>query len=226
MHGDNVKTLCASAFVEKVNELFDEAEERAKPELARGKTNVVAPVTGDIYDSWYSERCEEAKRKACAALAARARFKKDHPTWPELPVSEDELRQLQRGLSQRGWWRTEAAPQIIFLMFALSLRYHLWPAEHPGFRDFARSVLADERTKHTIRNNDELKKEFPPAPIVELFRATDSPSSLDFLHWFSPKRVTGEKKARQAFARARAAGASIEEAQNAFFRILHAELPQ
>jgi hypothetical protein len=92
-----------------------------------------------------------------------------------------------------------------------------------GFGDFARSVLADERTKDTIRKNDDLKKEFPPAPLVTLFRVTDgAPPSLDFLYWFSPKRIANEKKAKEAFSRAREAGAPIEEARNALLRAFHA----
>src|SRR5262249_14900787 len=148
---------------------------------------------------------EKTKRWACNALAARAQLKKDHPSWPDLPVRAGELRHLQWNLSQ------EDARLHLLLMYALSHAYHHWDPQHPSFRDFARSVMADERTPDTIRKNEELKKEFPAAPLVKLFRASDD---TRFLHWCSPK-IIANFKAEGAFSRARRAGASVEAAREA-----------
>jgi len=210
MHDDDQRQLCAAAFKQQVEKMFDEAEKQALPALARGDTKVRTPIIGGFYDSWDEQRTEAAKRCACGALAARAQFKKDHPSWPELPVSRTELQDLQYGLSQRYGPREDADMQV-FLMYALSQRYHHWDAGHPNFCDFVRSVMADKRAPDEIRNNEKLKKEFPPAPLVKLFNATDDPR---LLYWCSPKMIASFK-AEEAFRSARASGASREEAQAA-----------
>src|SRR5262245_12417163 len=158
--------FCAAAFEQQVAEMFDAAERcpAAMQALARCDTEVRAPIIGIIYDSWSEKDTEKTKRWACNALAARAQLKKDHPSWPDLPVRAGELRHLQWNLSQ------EDARLHLLLMYALSHAYHHWDPQHPSFRDFARSVMADERTPDTIRKNEELKKEFPAAPLVKLFR--------------------------------------------------------
>src|SRR5262249_48959560 len=147
------------------------------------------------------------------------------PTWPDLPVSCDALNQLFYDLQQRGWWRQDAGDMQVFLMYGLSQRYHYWPAEHPGFRDFVSSVLADERAPDTIGKNEELRKQFSPAPIVKLFRATEgAPPAFDFLHWRSPEMIA-RSKGWDAYHEVRAANGSIEEAREAWRRAFRAALP-
>jgi hypothetical protein len=101
MRDDDERKLCASQFAAQVAQMFDEAEKRAKRALARGCTLVRAPIIGIFYDSWDEQRTERAKRLACNALAARERFKKDHPSWPDLPVSCDELDKVRADPSPR-----------------------------------------------------------------------------------------------------------------------------
>jgi hypothetical protein len=73
--------------------------------------------------------------------------------------------------------------------------------------------MADKRAPDNIRKDDELKKEFPPAPLVELFHATEgTPIGSVFLHWRSPKMIAREK-AWDAFHSALASDASIEQAR-------------
>lgn len=213
MH-DNLTQSCAENFGPHVKELFAEAERLAKGDLARGRTKVRAPITGLLYDSWFDEEAERAQRMACAALVACAQFKKDFPTWPDLPVSCAALDQLSYDLQQR-----DAGDMQMLLMFGLSQRYHCWDHRHPGFRDFGRSVLASADASDTIRKNEELKKQFPPAPVVELFRRTEGtfPGLRYFLHWLNPEKAA-HNKAWEAFHEVRAAGGSVEKCREAWRR--------
>jgi hypothetical protein len=161
----------------------------AKRALARGSTNVRAPVTGLWYDSWDNERTEQAKRWACAALAARARFKKENPAWPDLPVSEAALDRLQADLAQQC---PRDPRKLLLLEFALSQRDHLWDPQHPRFRAYACSVMAHKRAPDTIREDDELKKEFPPQPLIELFERLGPPGII-LLQWRSPLMIAQDQ---------------------------------
>jgi len=224
MH-DDLTQFCADRFEKHVEELFAEAERLAKPELARGNTRVRAPITGYWYDSWSDEEAQKAQHLACAALVACARFKKDFPTWPDLPVSQNELDRLFYNLQQRGWGRTDAGDMQVFLMFGRSQCHHDWDLRHPNYGDFVCSVLANADAPDTIRENEALKKQFAPAPIVELFcMSRGSPPAFDFLHWNSPEMIARDR-GRKAFHKTREAGGSVEECREAGRQAFRAALP-
>jgi hypothetical protein len=160
--------------------LFDEAEKLAKRELAPGRTNVRAPITGFFYDSWSDEQTERAKHLACAALAACARFKKDFPNWPELPVHRDVLDQLPDALSARMWLLHE---------FACSQRYYEWNPRHPTLPPYACSVMAFKYAPDKIREDDDLKREFPPQKLIEL----TGPGRMGALYWLFPEMIARDE---------------------------------
>jgi hypothetical protein len=171
---DHLPQFSADAFAQQVDEMFAAAEERAKPALARGCTDVRAPITGLKYDPWFGHEVEQAKRWARAALAAAARFRQENPTWPPLPLRDDEVGRLPK---------TPPARTILLHGYAISQKYHRWPLQHPCFRDYARSALADRYSSpDRVRFDPTLRQEFPPAPSITLFPWNGREGAM-FLVW-------------------------------------------
>jgi hypothetical protein len=52
--------------------------------------------------------------------------------------------------------------------------------------------MAHKSAPDTIRGDDELKKEFPPQPLVELL----GPGMINPLHWRSPAMIARDKASR------------------------------
>jgi hypothetical protein len=181
---NDLTEICAAAFEQHVAALFDEAERRAKRALARGCTNVRAPIIGLFYDSWSDEQTERAKRLACAALAACARFERDNPTWPALPVHCNELDTLPDAPSAR---------TLLLHGFAVSQHHHEYSPRHPGFRDYGCSAMAHQHPPDEIRPDPSLRIEFPPQPFIELFERPGPRGGIQELLWRSPEmRARGE----------------------------------
>jgi hypothetical protein len=198
MRDDEALTkLCAATFVA---ELFDQAEKRA---ALRGTTITRAPVLEFMFDSWDDRRSDRVRRLACNALAACER--KDRPSWaPDLPVSCDELDSLPDDLTLR---------TLLVHEFALSQRHHNWDPQHPCFRDYARSAMAHTYAPDKIlRPDPELRREFPPEPLIELFTQL-APRGVTLLLWRSPQMIARDKAAAQRWIDR---GVPEEEARRAF----------
>jgi len=203
--------FCADRFAEHVAELFQEAERLAKRELARGRTNVRAPVTGLWYDSWSDEDTERAQRLACKAFGAQKWFAAHASPWAcPLPVHCDELDYELEAPSAR---------MLLRHKFARSLRHHEWDLRHPTLPDWACTVMAYEYAPDSIRRDADLKKEFRPQKLVELW----GPGKTDPLHWMSPEEIARDK-AREAFYEKLGSGASIDEARREGRRVYAANL--
>jgi hypothetical protein len=190
--------ICAAAFEKHVEALFAEAERRAKRALARGCTNVRAPIIGLFYDSWSDEQTERVKRLACAALVASARFERDNPTWPALPVHCNELDTLPDALSAR---------TLLLHGFAVSLRHHEYTSRHPGFRDYGCSAMAHQHPPDEIRPDPSLRVEFPPLHLIELFERPGPRGGAIELLWRSPEMIARDEACRRFRERLEAPGA-------------------
>jgi hypothetical protein len=112
------------------------------------------------------------KETARKALLAREWFAKHGPPdAPPLPLSNADIEDFKYG---RGAFRG------IIARFALSLRsLHWYFTRHPSFEDFARGVLALEKTPDLILKDESLRLRYPPRPLAGL-----SPWAL----WEAPKR--------------------------------------
>jgi hypothetical protein len=86
------------------------------------------------------------------------------------------------------------------------------------------AVADDERVPHTIRKDAALKKEYPPASLVEL-AATPGPGGSFLLYWQSPETIASAK-ALKAFHEKLHSGASWDEARAAGRRAFREALPQ
>jgi len=199
MH-DNLTHLCADELERYVEKLFNEAERLAKPELARGQTNVKAPVIGIWYDSWSDEQAERAQRLARAALAACEWHRRCAPIWAlPLPVHCDELDHiLNRPLPR----------QLLLQKFACSMRHYDWDLRHPPLPNWARTVMAYKGAPDILREDADLRAEFPPRKLCELW----GPGTPDPLNWTSPE-MAARNEAFSEFRRLRNEGVPMEEAR-------------
>ena len=192
--------FCAAVFEQQVKLLFDEAERQAKQELARGRTHVRAPITGFFYDSWSDEQAERAQRLACAALAACEWHRRCAPIWAlPLPVHCDELDHILNSPPPR---------QLLLQKFACSMRHYDWDLRHPPLPNWARTVMAYKDAPDKIREDDDLRAEFPPRKLCELL----GPGTTDPLHWLSPE-MQARNEAFSEFRRLRDEGVPMAEAR-------------
>jgi len=173
--------------------------------LARGRTNVRAPITGLWYDSWSDEQTELAQRLACAALGAQKWFAAHASEWAlPLPVSVEELGSLDCGGTRQPTPRMQLRYE-----FAASLRHHEWDfLRHPEWRPYAYTVMAYEHASEFIRHDRELCEEFSPQKFVELW----GPGTTNPLHWCSPEKAARDK-AFWEFHRLRDEGVPFDEAR-------------
>jgi hypothetical protein len=99
---------------------------------------------------------KKAARKALHARRAFARIRP--PDVPDLPLSHSEREELKVG----------GAPHI-FAWYARS-----WEArdydleEHPSFQDYACGVMRSEFAPDFIKDDEELRRRFPPRPLKGL----------------------------------------------------------
>jgi hypothetical protein len=188
---DNLPEVSAATFKQHIDELFAEAEERAKPALARGKTWVEDPITGFSFDSWSDKSVERAKHLACAALAACEWHRRSAPAWAiPLPVHNKELEvELFYPTPNRIW---------LLQQFGRSMQHHWWSLEHPIFRIYASSFMAFPRygtREDLIREDRSLQQEFPPQKFVELSKWRQ--------HWMSPAMIAEDKMLEERRAKMR-----------------------
>jgi hypothetical protein len=107
------------------------------------------------------------------ALAARAKFAIDGPPWAQpLPTSWQKVDTLARvgelieaGVLAQDYYNGRMELMINFIASWCSSK---WDPEHPSFHCFARGKMADRNTPHRLRNNSELRRQFPPQRLPSL----------------------------------------------------------
>lgn len=131
--------------------------------MAREPSLGHAPIIGTLFDAVDEDDIAKLKRLACAARAACIWHRKFAPPWArDLPVDETDplFNQHCSELTPR---------QQLFRFFTYSLRAFEWDyEEHPVFPTYARGVMNYDFAREEIRNDPQLKAEFPPRPLAGL----------------------------------------------------------
>jgi hypothetical protein len=102
---------------------------------------------------------EVERETAVRALLAQEQFALNGPPdAPLLPISHDEREDLKVG-----------GLKHLMAWFARSLDGLDWKYwEHPSFDAYARGVMASDETPYFIKNDEELRKRFPPRALSGL----------------------------------------------------------
>jgi hypothetical protein len=117
-------------------------------------------------------------REARTAYEARARFALDGPAWAQpLPL----------GTECNAFFRARGAMHLLGL-YALSLELTGFDYQgHPKFHEFGCGVMANEAAPAHVRDDPELREEFPAKPL---------PGLGGRLIWFCPSALPPERRRR------------------------------
>ena len=116
----------------------------------------------------------------CGALVAAAKFRRDAPRWPELPLHENDIEEMVND---------DCIRCSVVGHFGSSLRYESWNPQHPGFSSFVGGLLSDRQAPAHIRNNPELLANFPPARLKGMTAGS--------LIWRSPETLTQYRRMKR-----------------------------
>jgi hypothetical protein len=122
------------------------------------------PVTGGRY-VYGVDPIETQKAEARRALLARERFAVVGPKdMQPLPISCEEIEDRKYA-----WDSKQPARGFIRSCFGASVRANDHDLEsHPGIEDFARGIMASEHAPDIVKNDEALRKEYPPFPLAGL----------------------------------------------------------
>jgi hypothetical protein len=177
-----------------------EIQEWARQEVERLFANCTAqrgqicrnPVTAGSYVAG-EDPIKPQKEAAARVLAAREWFRRfGPPGLPPLPLNYDEREDLKSGGVPHVWaW------------FARSLEGRDYNVlEHPGWADFAPGVMASEFAPGFIKNDEELKRLYPPKAL---------PGLGPGLYWLPPaEHEEVMANLRRHLARQAAAGRALK----------------
>ncbi len=128
----------------------------------RGRLGV-NPIIGGYYVG--GENLRTQKRMVCLALRARKWFAVYGPQDAQpLPLSDAEIEDRKYAPGS-----TQPSLSYIVSCFGYSLRANDWDFNsHPSFDDFARGVMASERSPDFVKNDEALRKRYPPCPLSHL----------------------------------------------------------
>lgn len=140
----------------KINSYIDRLFKDAAPWRGELCEN---PVTGGYWLPG-ADPISRQKKMAGRALLAQEWFAVYGPhNAPPLPLSDSELEDLKY---------TDPLSYIVSC-FAYSLRAHNWDfSSHPSFEDFARGVLAAGYAPDFVKEDEALRKRYPPCPLCGL----------------------------------------------------------
>ena len=121
------------------------------------------PVTGGFYIG-FEDPIAPQKRMACRALLARVWFALCGPQDAQpLPISDVEIEDRKYA------WGNQSSLSYIVSCFGYSLRAHNWDfSNHPSFEDFVRGVLAAGYAPDFVKEDEALRKRYPPCPLCGL----------------------------------------------------------
>jgi hypothetical protein len=120
------------------------------------------PVTGGRYVGGL-DPIEPQKRMARDALLARERFAIVGPKdMQPLPISDEEIEDLKYA-----WDSKQPARSFILSCFGDSVRINGHDLKsHPSLKAFARGIMASEHTPDFVKNDEALRKRYPPRPLA------------------------------------------------------------
>jgi hypothetical protein len=145
---DRLTELCAR----RLETLFE------NPVLIPNTGMAIIPVVGGPYILDLEEPSQFIPM-IIAALAARAKFHRDAPERPILPLRQEDCEEMM----------SDDYPQIgVVGLFGSSWRYAQWSKRHPRFDRFCSGLMAYESTPDHIRNDSGLRREFPPRELAGL----------------------------------------------------------
>jgi hypothetical protein len=151
--------LCGSQLEQHVERLF--AAERLKAVVA-GKKYAIAPYIDDQFPVHCEPLFPHYKRMMVAALSARKKFRETGPLWaPELPLASSEYEKMIRDKDSR---------IALVGFFANSLACANGSKFHPLFYVYAAGAMECPDTPEHIRNDPQLRKEFPPVSFKNSMR--------------------------------------------------------
>ena len=122
------------------------------------------PVTGGRYVGGL-DPIEPQKRMARDALLARERFAIVGPKdMQPLPISDEEIEDRKYA-----WDSKQPALGYIGSCFGYSVRANSHDLKsHPSLKAFARGIMASEHTPDFVKNDEALRKRYPPRPLAGL----------------------------------------------------------
>jgi hypothetical protein len=145
-------------FEQRVTELFDREVGQA---LLREPPFGRAPILETVFDPADEAAVGRLKRRICAARAASIWHRETAPPWArDLPVSESDFSKRLNELAPR---------QQLLQFFGYSVRAFGWVYKpHPSFPIYARGFMSYDFAPEELRNDPDLRKEFPPRPLAGL----------------------------------------------------------
>jgi hypothetical protein len=152
--GARLAKSCAREFERHLEGLFEH------PRIVPGtKALAEVPIVGGVYivgDERHAMPC--FLPLICAALVARERFKQEWPDWPDLPLNWEHCVKMQHNECRR-------VALMAHYGFSLASADYDYDG-HPRFDTYARGLMAYEHCPIEIRNDPELKAEFPPQELA------------------------------------------------------------
>jgi hypothetical protein len=146
-----------SIIKSQVDRIFKEASDRFD-EIRRN------PVTGG---SWLvgADPIAPQKRMAHRALLAREWFAIYGPQDAQpLPISDEEIEDRKYA-----WDSKQPSLSYIVSRFGSSVETHNWDFNsHPSFDDFVCGMMASEHTPDFVKNDEALRKRYPPRHLPGL----------------------------------------------------------
>ena len=169
MQDDLILVRCADTFAHRIDELF--LEDRI--EIHNGPGRIEEPTIGMFHlvgDEIAAAALAELSRRASAA---RKWFAIDGPWWAQpLPTTGRQVTQLawigeliEAGTLPQDYFNGR---MLLFSNFAVSQCCSKWVPTHPSFDRFARAKMADCNTPRWLRDNLQLRREYPPQRLVTL----------------------------------------------------------
>jgi len=156
MRSETLVELCGDQLEQHVEKVFELG--RLQAILAEKKYGIV-PYLGGQFPLDCERLFPHYKRMMVAALSARKKFRETGPRWGlELPLASSDYEKMIRDKDSR---------IALVGFFANSLACANW-GSHPLFFVYASGVMGCEHTPEHIRNDPQLRKEFPPCELQEL----------------------------------------------------------
>jgi hypothetical protein len=152
---DRLQEACADALERFAEGIFNNPR-RLSPVSAE-----IPVIGGRYFPSLGDEQVLLLLPRICAALCARKRFRWDAPLWaPVLPLTWEACQELE----------DDDDPRLNLVgLFGGSLRGTGWDYDgHPPFAAFVAGIMAYEHAPAEIRNDPDLRQEFPARELEGL----------------------------------------------------------
>jgi hypothetical protein len=167
---DRLIEACALPLERHLEMLFE------NPVKIPGTGMCELPVVGNLFIPDLEDR-SQFMPVIIAALAARAKFYREVPERPILPLRQEDCEALAN----------DDRPQVqVVGLFGDSWRYAGWDRQHPSFRRYCCGLLACDYAPDEIRNDRSLQLEFPP---VRLDGLADG-----WLVWRSDEKIVWDRQ--------------------------------